>query len=372
MKFSIHKNDILDVLAKVQGLTNRKSTMPITQTVLIQTMDNAISISATDLETGFEGVYTADVLEEGAICLHSRKLFEIIRDFPSDQIRLSQIGNQRIEIGEKNLQFHLMGMNPDDFPAIPKMTDVSYFELDSEAFRKMIDRTAYIQGASEVKLAHVLGVFMDQVTREDEIQLRMSSTDGGRLAVCFQRFDLNKSIPLANGVLIPKKGLSEIGKFLDAPGAVELGFKSNMLIVKKGFETLIVRLIDGEFPVFDDVIEIKDATSVIFDRELFLLMLKRMSILSADEYKAVIFSFQENRLRIESTNPYLGESKEDMAIRYAGEEIQEGFNPKFFIDSLNLINDEKVVLHLFGKEKPCILEGEEDDSYLCVIMPMRI
>lgn len=372
MKFSINKNDILDVLSKVQGLTNRKSTMPITQTVLIQTMDNAISISATDLETGFEGVYTADVIDQGAICLHSRKLFEIIRDFPSDRIRMSQIGNQRIEIGEKNLQFHLMGMNPEDFPAIPRMTDVACFEIDSEKFRKMIDRTAGIQGASDTKLEHILGVFMDQVTREDEIELRMASTDGGRLAVCSQGFGLDKQIPLANGVLIPKKGLSEVAKFLDAPGAVELGFKSNMLIVKKGFETLIVRLIEGEFPVYDDVIEIEGATPVIFDRELFLMMLKRMSILSADEYKAVIFHFQQNRLRIESTNPHLGDSKEDMVIRYAGEEIQAGFNPKFFIDSLNLINDEKVVLHLFAEDKPCILEGEEDDSYLCVIMPMKL
>jgi DNA polymerase III subunit beta len=372
MKFSIPKSDILDVLAKVQGLTGRKTNMAITQTVLIQTQDNGISICATDLETGFEGIYTADVLEHGAICLNSRKLFEIIRDFPSDHIRIAQIGNQRVEIGERNILYHLMGMNPDDFPIIPKMTDVAYFELDSSLFRKMIDRTANIQAGSENKQEHVLGVFMDRKETEKGVLFRMASTDGGRLAVALHQFGEDKTVPLEKGVLIPKKGLSEVGKFLDAPGMVELGFKSNMFIVKKAFETLIVRLIEGEFPVYDDVIETQGASPVIFDREMFLMMLKRMSILSSEDYRAVIFNFQENRLKIESTNPKIGDSKEDIGIHYSGKEIQVGFNPRFFIDALNLIDNDKVILHLFGEEKPCIIEGEEDDSYLCAIMPMKL
>ena len=108
------------------------------------------------------------------------------------------------------------------------------------------------------------------------------------------------------------------------------------------------------------------------DRQLFLMMLKRMSILSSDEYKGVIFHFSQDKLLIDSTNPDIGESKEDMEIVYQGDSIEVMYNPKFFIDTLNVINEENVVINIVDEEKPCKIEGEKDKTYLSVIMPMRI
>ncbi|RPJ15586.1 MAG: DNA polymerase III subunit beta, partial [Deltaproteobacteria bacterium] len=112
--------------------------------------------------------------------------------------------------------------------------------------------------------------------------------------------------------------------------------------------------------------------NIVIDRQMLLMMLKRMSIISSDEYKGVIFNFEENKLTVSSTNPEIGESKEEIPIEFNRKKITVMFNPKFFIDTLNVIDDEKVVLNIMSEEKPCLIEGEKDKSYISVIMLMRI
>ena len=172
--------------------------------------------------------------------------------------------------------------------------------------------------------------------------------------------------------MIPKKGLVEVSKFLDSEGSLKIGFKDNNFIVQKESETLIIRLLEGDFPEYGDIIVQKGGNSIPLDRQLFLMMLKRMSILSSEDYKGVIFNFEKNKLLITSTNPDIGESKEDMNIEYKADPIQVMFNPKYFIETLSVIEDDKVALNITDEEKPCLIEGEKDKTYLSVIMPMRI
>jgi DNA polymerase-3 subunit beta len=135
---------------------------------------------------------------------------------------------------------------------------------------------------------------------------------------------------------------------------------------------LIIRLLEGEFPAYADIVLKSGGVDIPLDRQLFLMMLKRMSILSSDEYRGVIFNFSDNKLNITSTNPDIGESKEDMPVDYSGDDISIMFNPRFFIETLNVIDEEMVLLNIVSDEKPCLIKGETDNSYLSVIMPMRI
>ncbi len=130
MKFSIDKNDIRNILGKVQGLTNRKTSLAITETVLIQAQDGKIKISATDLETGFEGIYPAEVEVEGEIAINAKKLFEIVREFPQGQINIHEVENRWIEISNPSVEYHIVGMKPDEFPEITKVDDLSFFEIE--------------------------------------------------------------------------------------------------------------------------------------------------------------------------------------------------------------------------------------------------
>jgi DNA polymerase-3 subunit beta len=372
MKATINKNEILPVLAKIQGLAGRKTNLAITTNVLIQTTESGISILATDLETGFEGFYPANVESQGIIAINARKLFEIVRDFPSEDIYVTEVENHWIEIGNQKVEYHIVGLNPDDFPEIPKIEGIDFFEIDSTAFHKMIEKTVIISGASDDNRAHIIGIYAEHIQEDNRNLFRMVSTDGSRLSKADFLFDKEVDLPSDGSVLIPKKGLVEVAKFLDSEGPVKIGIKDSNFIVKKEKETLIIRLLEGDFPEYTDIIAKKEGHDILLDRQLFLMMLKRMSILSSDEYKGVIFNFREDKLVINSTNPDIGESKEDMDLGYKGDPIEVMYNPKFFIDTLGVLDEENIVLNIVDDQKPCKIEGENNKSYLSVIMPMRI
>jgi DNA polymerase-3 subunit beta len=153
---------------------------------------------------------------------------------------------------------------------------------------------------------------------------------------------------------------------------VKIGFKHNNFIVKKESETIIIRLLEGEFPEYTEIIKKGDSHEIHMDRELFLMMLKRMSIFYSEDYKGVVFNFSDNKLFINAVNPDFGESKEDMDIDFKGDSIEVAFNPRYFIETLNVIDSEKVVINIIDEEKPCMIEGENDNSFLSIIMPMRL
>jgi DNA polymerase III subunit beta len=372
MRITVLKKDILDVLSKIQGLTGRKSNLAITSNILARANSSGLTISATDLETGFEGTYPASVEEEGVITISSRKFFEIIRDFPTDEIILHEVENRWIQIGNQNIEYHIVGMNPDDFPSIPQLEDVQLFDMESDALRKMIEKTTIV-GASDDKRAHITGVFFEKIGQDDPEgvnAVRMVSTDGSRLSKV--DYVVEKDVDLGEGIIIPKKGLIEVAKFLEAQGTAQVGYKENHFVVKKDSETIIIRLLEGEFPEYKGIIEKGETNIIPMDRQLFMRMLKRMSILSSDSYKGVIFNISDGKLIISSTNPDIGESKEDMVIDYKGDVIEVAFNPRYFIETLNVMEDEKIELNIVNDEKPCLIEEMKEKQYLSVIMPMRL
>jgi DNA polymerase-3 subunit beta len=372
MKFTINKKAIGDVLSKVQGLTARKSNLGITENILIRSCEAGVQLSATDLETGFDGTYAAEVEVGGAIAINAKKFFEIVKEFPSDTIEINEIENRWIEIGNQKVQYHIVGMNPDDFPATPTLEAVPLFNIEADALRSMIDKAVMISGTGDDKRAHINGVCFERRLEGDKHVVRMVSTDGSRLATVDVPYADPADLPDWEGVLIPKKGLTEVAKFLDGGGVVQVGLNDSYFMVQRESDTLIIRLLEGDFPKYEEIVSKQNAYVISIDKQPFAKMLRRMSILSSEKYKGAIFIFDKNQLVITATNPDIGESKEDLAIAYEGEKIEAAFNPKFFSESLNAIGEDTVLLHMVDGEKPCLVEGETDKNFLTVIMPMRI
>jgi DNA polymerase-3 subunit beta len=372
MKFKIKKEDILDVLSKVQGITGRKSNLAITSNILIQTTDNGIKLVVTDLETGFEGIYPANIESRGTITINSRKFYEIVKEFPSQEIEINEVENYWIKIGNKNVEYNIVGMNPDDFPETPEIENIDFFTIDSEIFKDMIEKTIIISGAPDEKRTHITGIYFEIRHQKKENIVRMVSTDGNRLSKVDCIYEKDLKLPEKTGILVPKKGMGEVVKFLDSTGTVQIGIKNNNFIIKKDSETIIIRLLEGNFPEYGDIIKRGSSHAIRLDRKMFVSMLKRMSILSSEDYKGVIFNFKENNLSITTTNPDLGESKEDMVIDYNGDPIEVAFNPRYIMETMSVIDSEKIIVNIIDSEKPCLLEGANDDTYLSVIMPMRI
>jgi len=372
MKFKIKKEDILDVLSKVQGITGRKSNLAITSNILINTTDNGIKLVVTDLETGFEGIYPAKIDSHGTITINSRKFYEIVKEFPSPEIEINEVENYWIKIGNKNVEYNIVGMNPDDFPETPEIENIDFFTIDSEIFKDMIEKTIIISGAPDEKRTHITGIYFEIRHQKKENIVRMVSTDGNRLSKVDCIYEKDLKLPEKTGILVPKKGMSEVVKFLGSTGNVQIGIKNNNFIIKKDSETIIIRLLEGNFPEYGDIIKRGSSHAIHMDRKMFVSMLKRMSILSSEDYKGVIFNFKEKNLSITTTNPDLGESKEDMVIDYKGDPIEVAFNPRYIMETMSVIDSEKIIINIIDSEKPCLLEGANDDTYLSVIMPMRI
>lgn len=373
MKFTVNKSDIVTVLAKIQGLTGRRSNLAITENILIRVMGDQIYLTATDLETGFEGFYPASVETEGAIAVSAKKLYEIIKEFPLEEILINEVENRWIEIGSGKIQYHIVGMNPDDFPETPQIKEIDFFNISAPVLEKMIEQVIIVTAAGDEKRAHINGVLVERLENESKGRLlRFVSTDGSRLNAVEHVFGEDPGMPVGEGVLVPKKGLNEVAKFLDIVSDVQIGIQDSNFIVKKESETIIIRMLEGDFPQYQDILVKGEKHLITLDKVRFGKMLKRMSILASDNYRGAVFTFDDNKLVVTATNPDYGESKEETDIEFSGDPIEAAFNPKFFSDTLNVIDEENIIINIVDGNHPCIVEGDGDQSFTSVIMPMRI
>jgi DNA polymerase-3 subunit beta len=372
MRITIHKSTVADVLSQIQGLTGRKTNLVITENVLLQTRENGVELTATDLETGFEGFFPAEVEAEGAVTINSRKFNEIVKNFPTEAIRMSEMENNWVEIASDNVEYHIVGMDPEEFPDTPKIDEVSFFSMASPELKKMIEKTVAVGVGGDEKRAHLIGVNLERIEQGNDNLLRMVSTDIRRLAKADYLCDPDSGFAPGPTVIVPKKGLNELNRFLPAEGRVQVGIKDNYLIVKKENETISVKLLNGMFPAYEELLAPDPAYDIIFDRNLLLMMLKRMSILTSEEYRGVVFHLENNEITMRTVNAALGESKESMEIAYDRHQQEIAFNPRYFIDALNFISTDKVRLNIQDEDHPCIVRAEDDLSYLNIIMPMKI
>ena len=406
MKIIVKKIDVKDVLLNLQGLTNRKTSLLITKNILLKTMDSKIIISATDLETGFEGIYPAIVKKEGIVAIDARKFSEIVKKFPDENIIINEIETKWIEIkndSNNKIEFYIKGLNSEDFPIIPKFEDISFITVESVDIKRMINIATIIQPTKEEKREHIIGVNFEVFTKNNEKTVRMVSTDSKRLIkIDFPYENLedknledknledknleNENLKDENvedensenedenlkKIIIPKTGLIEINKFLDNFGTVQIGIKNNHFIIKKDNEIILVKLLEGIFPKYEKVLKIYEKFAIEFNTNNLKAVLERMSILTSNGYDSVIFHFDNNKLVVIKNNPETGESKEDIDIVFLKEPIEVCFNPKYFIDILNNIQDEIVVLYIKNAESPCCVKGQNDENILSVIMPIRI
>lgn len=371
MQFKIKKARILDALSKVQGITGKKTNIPITSNVLISAERSQISIRATDLEMAYRAKCKGEVINEGATAVPSRKLYEIVRAFPSETLSVKETDNKWIKIEDKKIEYNIVGMQPDDFPGFPETEGVELFEIDVNVLRNMINKTIYSVLGDEGR-AQLAGICFESIVADDLKKIRMVSTDGHRLSKIDHAIEGKGGPTTGERVIIPKSGVVEVLKLLEGSESVKIGFKDSNFVVQKEHEVLIIRLIEGEFPDYEMVIPKTNQDEMVVQKEDFLFMLRRMSILSSDKYPGVRFKISKKELEATTTNPEIGESKEVISVSYKGNPLEVAFNPKYFLDTLTSMDSADVVIRLKDEVNPCMIEGKEDMGFLSVIMPMRV
>lgn len=371
MEIKINRDEIFKCVSRVQSIIERRSNMPILSTILLTTSGTKVHVSATDLELGYQQIIQADVIQEGSVTISGRKLFEILKESKKPTLHIKGKENNWVYISDGVARFDLACMAADEYPTFVEPEGVFMIDVDGNILSEMINKTVYSVTIEEAGFK-LSGIFTEKVAYEGKTFLRMVATDGHRLSMIDKLVPNIEQLDIGNGVMIPKKGMSELNKFASEGGTVQIGIKQKNCVAKRENALLVIRLLDTKFPDYHAVIPQEEKYSIPMDRILLLDAMKKMLILSNERYRAVKVSLEDDNMELVSTNPDLGEAQESIKVEYQGEHIEAGFNPRFFIDTLQSMESESVILGFVDNSKPCILRGDADDGFLGLIMPMRL
>lgn len=372
MEFKVDKEMFLKALQKIQGIVEKRNTMPILSNVLIEASGERIFLTATDLEVGMKSSYATNVIKEGKITVSAKKLFEIIKELSATELIFSTKDNDWVEIRSGKAHFTIVGLSPDEFPYFPKINDDTFIKVSNPIFREMIEKTSYAICHDETKY-NLNGILIKVAEEDGHTILRMVATDGHRLSIAEKELAGTVSPELKKGIIFPKKGIFELKKMTEEEdGEILLGFMDNSAVIKKGNTVVVMRLVDGEFPDYTKVVPISNDRSVIISREEFLHSLRRMAILSSEKFKGIKFDIKAGSMEISSSNPELGEAQEELEVGYTGDSLTVRFNARYLIDVLTVLNDENVELLLRDELSPAIMKPAANREFIAVIMPMRL
>lgn len=374
MKFSIERHELQRGLARLQSVTEKRNSMPILANILMTVREEAgeshLELAGTDLEVGIRSRHSCTVAETGALTISGRKMFEIVRELPDEPIELSSSENAYLSLRCARSEFSLAGTAAEEYPSFPEFSPEHMFTVQTVVLAEMIEKTMYAASSDEARY-NLNGVYLERI--EELGKLRMVATDGHRLAHVDRTFAGDMG-DFGAGVIVPRKGLSELKKLLDEDDSdeIELGFGGNSGLARKGDVILTLRLIEGEFPNYRNVIPEEGSQRLILERESFVHALRRVALLSSDRSRAVNLKLSSGELALSSKNPDMGEARETLDIDYAGEEMMVAFNARYLVEAVNALGSKEVCLVFKDALSPMRVTPTDDVDTLAVVMPMRI
>lgn len=362
MKFKANKSILLNGIQTVQNIITTKSALPILSNILIETQQDKIRLTATDLDIGISCVVPVEIQEPGSITIPAKRFSDIIKELPTDSVDIITKKNNSITIETPVCQFKIMGLAFEEFPKLPEFQNKEAINLPQTVLRRMLSLTSFAVSYDEAR--YILNGIFFKINKNN---FSLIATDGKRLAVADSVLapPSDKNI----NIIVPIKTIHELNRNLQDDGHISLILGNNQALFDFGDVVIISRLIEGEFPDYQQVVPPVSDNKMKANREQLLLAVKRAALLSTPDYQAIKFEVFKNRLVVSKSTPDVGESREEVAIDYNGKEIMIGFNPNYLIDVLKNINEEMVVFELSDSEKPAVLRSS---GYIYIILPMRL
>lgn len=364
MELSLNRVEFLNELVPMQGIVERRTTIPVLSHLLLRAEGQRIHVAATDLEVSLTSWCAAGIKEEGAIAIQAKKLLEIIRASVGEEVilRIDQEGFLTISVGRS--LFKIRGLPQEDFPTLPSIADKKPLRIPFGTFRNMISKIFFAISSEESRF-QLSGALM----KLQEDSLALVATDGHRLALIESQV---KGLSSSEGVLVPRKALQELQRF----EGEDLEFRNNEhhLSFSVGRRQLICRILEGTFPDYERVISKDNPQSVVVDRQGLLDVVHRVSLLTGDRTRAIKMELSSEQLTFSATNPDLGEAREEVGCEYDGDEMTLGVNPDYMSDFLTVVGTERVRLEVKDQDSQCVahpVDGHEQ-RYVCVIMPIRL
>ena len=363
MKFEGDREILLKGITTIQNAISTRSTLPILSNILLETTKKGLTITGTDLDIGIITTVPIKVAIMGSITVPAKKFLDIIKELPDSPIIISVRKNNMMHIVCENTQFKIMGIPKDDYPKLPEFKDKDSVVLEQPLIKTMLNMTSFAMSKDETR--YVLnGVY---ITIKKNL-IKMVATDGRRLALIEREVELSKYID--KKVILPTKTAQELQRNLKEEGEVMVSFSENQIMFNFGESIIISRLIEGEFPSYEQVIpkEVKD--KVVVDREKLLLATRRVSLLTSQDSQGVKMDIEKGKMVISKQSPDIGEAREELDVEYKGPNFSIGFNPHYIMDVLKNLDEQSVGFELENPEKPGVIRIK--DKYVYVVLPMQL
>lgn len=374
MKIKIARDELLTGLQRVQGIVEKRNTMPVLSNILLETKQDGIELVATDLEIGVRGHYKADVQQAGSVSLSARKLYELLKEVADGEITLATQENNWVQIQAGRSQFKIVGMAASEFPALPTIEREGRVAIPGSGLSSLIRKTLFAVGDNDAR--YILnGLLITLHSSDKKVTMKLVGTDGHRLAVA--ESDLTQSagtdLPKEIKAIIPRKAAQEIRRLLEEEeGEPLLGFTKNLVTFQKSGLFLTSRVMEGTYPNYQQVIPKESAKKAAIERTALESALRRVAVLSKDKTNAVKVILQNGSITLHTSSPDVGEATEDLPAQYRGESLTTGFNARYLLDALAVMDGDTVNLEISSPLSPCVLKSDGDPGFLCVVMPMKI
>ena len=374
MKVKISRDELLVALQRVQGVVEKRNTMPILSNILLEAKQDGIEVSATDLEIGMRALYKATVSEAGTLTVSARKLFEIIKELRDGEIELATAENNWLSIHAGKSQFKIVSLSAGDYPALPAIDKEGLTPLTSSNLLELIRKTLFAAGDNDAR--YILnGLLVTLVTGDKKTTLRLVGTDGHRLAVAEQEVAAgSKDAPREIKAIIPKKAAHEIRRLLEEGGDGEplMGFTKKLMIFRKSGLLLTSSLMEGNYPNYQQVIPKESDKRILIDRVEFEGACRRVAVLARDKANAVKVTFSRGTVTLYANNPDYGEATEELPAEYKGETLSTGFNARYLLDAFGVMDGQQISLQMDNPLSPCLIQERESPGFKCVVMPIKI
>lgn len=366
MKFSVAKEKILDELQLLQGIVEKRNTMPILANILMQVSSDRVELTGTDLEVGLKTHFEVKAEEPGAVTVSGKKIFEIVKSLPDQQIvTFKENEDLMMEISSGKSEFKVLCLPKEDFPLVPEAKFDKRIVLPFSAIKDMIERVYY--AIAQEQRYYLNGALL--VLKKNSVEL--VSTDGHRLSYT-SAFVENLAPDSEIRVIVAKKTLGELRKMSDEN--VDFDLDENNLFFRVGNRTLISRIIESKFPNFEAVIPKDNPHILHVSREEFTQAIRRVALLSTERSKGIKFNIEKNLLKLFSSNPEIGEARDNIEVDYKGPELEVGFNSLYLLDFLLSVPAERIRFELKDENSAAVMKPDldEDIKYTYILMPMKI
>jgi DNA polymerase III subunit beta len=371
---TVLKDHILEGLNCLQNITNKKGTLAILANVLIESADEGLYITGTDLEIGMKIFVKAKIEGEGKITLPSKKIFEIVRESGSKLITIEETENSWVVIKAGLSTYNLAGITSDEFPEFPEYEEDNFLSFSGSIFLELIDKIIYSIANEQENVYSLTSVLFEKEKREDISYLRMISSDGHRLSIMEKEVSTDvEKLNLNPVTLIPKKGVQEFKKFCENREIIEVSFEKKQLVLRDDKAVMIIRLKQGEFPQYKAIVSAVQLTDCMEIKRIpFLESLKRINLFTEDLFHTIQLKIENNTMILSSNNVELGNAKDEQTISYSGKPLILGFNCRYFIETLQAMECDSVQAYINSNNSPCLMKSPQDVGFISIIMPMQL